>query len=68
VTSGYSNDNNKRPGLVLQQVLSEMPPAERLPFLAWAEQSFRQAKDLEALRELQAYRALQPSTPKEPSA
>ena len=47
---------NKQPQTV-EELLDAMPLDDRLPFLAWAEQRYRQQGDLTMLRALKAYRA-----------
>ncbi len=45
------------PGTVAEKFLAKQPEAERLPILAMLEQRAKREMDLEALRELRAYRA-----------
>ncbi len=51
------NDRKYQPGERAEITLSRLPEAERLPFLAKLEQDARREGDLEALREIRAYRA-----------
>ena len=51
------------PGRTLERVLQSMPQGQHKAFLAALEQRYRRESYLEGLREIKAWRALQPPTP-----
>jgi hypothetical protein len=53
----------RRPGLVIQEELRQLPPEEHLPFLALVEQRAKAASDLQMLRAIKDYREMSRSLP-----
>jgi len=49
---------------MMRQALEEMPVADRLPFLAHAEQRAKRENDLEILRAIKDYRRMIASDPR----
>jgi hypothetical protein len=45
------------PGEELAKILARFEPYYRVAFLAWVEEKARSLRDLEALREIRAYKA-----------
>lgn len=63
--SGHNNMGNsvsrepvkREPGATLELFFQQQPDLPPAPFLAYVEQKFRRLGDMEALREIRAYRA-----------
>ena len=64
--TGSPEDKRKQALEGVQEVLSDMEPADRLPFLAYAEQRARQDSDLVRLRAIRDYRAMMSKASTEP--
>lgn len=47
----------------MEAVLADIPPADRLPFLAYLEQEAKREGDLEGLRAIRDWRAQNPASP-----
>jgi hypothetical protein len=56
--TGQPDDQKRRLGQTIAEVLEPMEPRDRLPFLAYAEQRARAEGDLEALRAIKDYREM----------
>ena len=54
---GHSVSRVREPGATLELLFQQNPDLKPGPFLAYVEQKFRLLGDIEALREIRAYRA-----------